>query len=136
MSHLVRKRRFRLLTEEEQNRRLVAQLVASRIAMGLTAHEMLERIGYRYDAAPRAEKRGMNKEKWAIYRFALLEHELATDGNLSTMQRYARALNVNTHIAVTVWTPEARRRAARRHMRQLAARARKHRRGRRSRSRL
>lgn len=80
-------------TEDEYRRYLASQLVAGRIARGLTPEAVLEKFGYRYKDAPRAEKRGLNAQKWAVYRLAVLENSLH-DTYLSTLQRYARAIGV------------------------------------------
>jgi len=86
-------------TEEESRRHLASQLVAARIALGKTAQEMLERIGYRYSDAPRHERRGLRIEKWTIYKLALIEMELP-NARLSMFQRYARALGAELKVGL------------------------------------
>lgn len=116
-------------TDEEIRRNLAAQLVGMRIALGLTPAEMMSKIGYRYEDAPRKEKRGLNEQRWAVYRLALLENGLADDededvyvGRLSTLQRYTRALGIGARIDVKLYGPETFRKIARRRLRHLARR--------------
>jgi|GEM_PF-3754109 len=112
---------FRRPTDEEIRRLLAARLVSTRIALGVKPQEVLEEIGYTYKKAPRTEKRGLSHEKWVLYRLALLESEL-TEGRVSLLQRYARAIGV--WLDLEVIHSRARQRARMRRVRKTAARRR------------
>lgn len=108
------------LTDEEHRLRVAAQLVGTRIALGLAPAQVLERIGYTYANAARAEKRGLKAEKWAVYKLALIENSLH-NAYPSTLQRYARAIGVAVHLSATRPNPGKIQRLKMRRVHQKAA---------------
>lgn len=92
MHRLKRRRSLHALNDDELRRIAAAELVSRRIVLGLTPQHVLDRMGRRYEAQPKAVRRRFLQDEWCVYELARIEHALAADGYLSTFQRYARVV--------------------------------------------